>query len=596
MKLKRYFLLIIVLVSPFFLTYGQDVAFYEQFNGRFDFTFIGNTMNLAENNSIFDYVTTTSSTATLNLSNGNEIEKAYLYWAGSGDGDFEVNLNDVTITPDRTFSCVKTFNGLEFTYFSAFKDVTTQIQSTGNGDYTLSNLDISAFEDYHLTRRTNFAGWSLFILYKNPLLPLNQINIYDGLQGVPDDLVISLSSLNVLDNANSKVGFIAWEGDALLATEQFEFNGIALSNPLNPVNNVFNGTDSVSGSDTLYNMDMDIYAIDNYIQVGDTTAEVKLSSFQDFIMINTVIIKLNSQLPDASVAIDSVLKECDSTTLTVSYTVADFEATNPLPAHTPVSIYINGQYFQTVYTEAIVPINGTLTAEVTLHLPPSTPTDFEIKFVVDDVGTGMGIVTELHENNNSTAVTETWWYSPTFNPLPTLVTCNEGYTKGTFDFSSYESLVKQNATDTVRFYTSLVDAVSDENPIMNTSSFVANTTPAEVFVRVSNSHCFSITSFSLTTTNCPPTVYNFISANNDGRNDEFLIEGLDHIFLDYKIEIYNRWGRLVWTGNQYTGTWKGYVQDGIEGTKATDGTYYYLIFLNDPNYPEPLKGFLYLNH
>lgn len=583
-------------MSPFFLTYGQDVSFYEQFNGRFDFTFIGNTMNLAENNSIFDYVTTTSSTATLNLSNGNEIEKAYLYWAGCGDGDFEVNLNAVNITPDRTFSCVKTFNGLEFTYFSAFKDVTTQIQTTGNGDYTLSNLDISAFEDYHLTRRTNFAGWALFILYKNPLLPLNQINIYDGLQGVPNDLVISLNSLNVLDNANSKVGFIAWEGDALLPTEQFEFNGIALSNALNPINNVFNGTDSVSGSDTLYNMDMDIYAIDNYIQVGDTTAEVKLSSSQDFIMINTVVIKLNSQLPDASVTIDSVLKECDSTTITVAYTVADFNATNPLPAHTPVSIYINGQYFQTVYTEAIVPLNGTLTSEVTLHLPNSTPTDFEIKFVVDDLGTGMGVVTELNENNNSNAITETWWYSPTFNPLPTLVSCNEGYTQGTFDFSSYESLVKQDAADNVSFYTSLVDAVSDVNPILNTSSYVASTTPAEVFVRVSNSHCFSITSFRLTTTNCPPTVYNFISANNDGTNDEFLIEGLDHIFLDYKIEIYNRWGRLVWTGNQYTGTWKGYIQDGIEGTKATDGTYYYLIYLNDPNYHEPLKGFLYLNH
>jgi gliding motility-associated-like protein len=100
----------------------------------------------------------------------------------------------------------------------------------------------------------------------------------------------------------------------------------------------------------------------------------------------------------------------------------------------------------------------------------------------------------------------------------------------------------------------------------------------------------------LTTRNCPPTVYNFISANNDGRNDEFTIDGLDNIFLNYKIEIYNRWGRLIWTGNRYTGNWKGYVQDGIEGTEATDGTYFYLIYLNDPDYSEPLKGFLYLNH
>jgi gliding motility-associated-like protein len=578
------------------MAYGQDVTFYEQFNGRYDFTFVGNTMNLAENNSIFDYVTTTSSTATLYLSADNQIEKAYLYWAGCGDGDFEVNLNDEPITPDRTFSCVKFLSGLEFTYFSAFKDVTSQILATGNGDYTLSDLDISDFEDHHLLRRTNFAGWALLILYKNPSLPLNQINIYDGLQGVPDDLVITLNSLNVLDNNNSKVGFVAWEGDASLATERFEFNGIALSNDLNPINNVFNGTDSVSGSNTLYNMDMDIYDIQNYIQVGDTTAEVKLSSSQDFIMINTVVVKLNSQLPDGTVTIDSVYKECDSKTITVGYTVADYNATNPLPANTPVSIYINGNYFQTIYTTASVPIDGTLALEVTLHLPASTPTDFELKFVVDDLGTGTGMVTELIENNNSYVVTDSFWNSPTFNSLSPLTTCNEGYTKGTFDFSSYEAIVKQDASDTVGFYASLEDAVTNENPIIDTSAYVATTTPAQVFVRLTNDHCFSVTSFLLTTTNCPPTVYNYISANNDGKNDEFTIDGLETIFLNYKIEIYNRWGTLIWTGNRYTGNWKGYVQDGIESTKATDGTYYYLIFLNDPDYSEPLKGFLYLNH
>lgn len=596
MNLKRFLFLIIVLLCPFFLAYGQNVTFYEQYNGRYDFTFVGNTMNLAENNSIFDYVTTNSSTASLNLPAGNQIEKAYLYWAGSGDGDFEVNLNDVAITPDRTFSCVKTFSGSAFTYFSAFKDVTAQILATGNADYTLSDLDISDFEAHHLTRRTNFAGWALFILYKNPALPLNQITIYDGLQGVPDDLVISLNSLNVLDNNNSKVGFIAWEGDALLPTEQFEFNGIALSNSLNPINNVFNGTDTVSGSDTLYNMDMDIYDLDNYIQVGDTTAEVKLSSTQDFIMINTVVVKLNSQLPDGTVTIDSVYKECDSKTITVGYTVADYNATNPLTANTPVSIYSNGSYLQTVYTPAAVPVDGTLALEVTLHLPASTPTDFELTFVVDDLGTGTGIVPELIENNNSAVHTESLWYSPTFNTLSLLTTCNEGYTKGTFDFSSYEALVKQDPSDTVGFYTTLEDAVTNENPILNTSAYVATTTPAQVFVRISNAHCFSVTSFLLTTRNCPPTVYNYISANDDGTNDEFTIAGLETIFLNYKIEIYNRWGRLLWTGNRYTGNWKGYVQDGIESTKATDGTYYYLIYLNDPDYSEPLKGFLYLNH
>ena len=166
MRLKRYFLFFIVLFCFIFKTNGQNVSLYNQFNGRYDFTFVGNTMNTAENNTTFNLVTTTSSTATLSLNSTDVIEKAYLYWAGSGDGDFEVNLNSDVITPDRTFSLIKIFNGITFTYFSAFKDVTSLIQATGNGDYTLSNLDISAFEELHFQRRTNFAGWAIVIIYK----------------------------------------------------------------------------------------------------------------------------------------------------------------------------------------------------------------------------------------------------------------------------------------------------------------------------------------------------------------------------------------------------------------------------------------------
>ena len=46
----------------------------------------------------------------------------------------------------------------------------------------------------------------------------------------------------------------------------------------------------------------------------------------------------------------------------------------------------------------------------------------------------------------------------------------------------------------------------------------------------------------------------------------------------------------------YIATVTGYVKDGIDQRKAPDGTYFYFIFLNDPDYPEPLKGFLFLNH
>ena len=553
-------------------------------------------MNTAENNTSFDLVTTTSSTATLSLNSTDVIEKAYLYWAGSGDGDFEVNLNSDVITPDRTFSIVREFPGLTLTYFSAFKDVTSLIQATGNSDYTISNLDISQFEEFHFQRKTNFAGWAIVIIYKNDSLPLNQVNVYHGLQGVPDELSITLSSLNVIDDNNSKVGFVAWEGDSGLATEEFRMNGTLLSNASNPPNNIFNGTNSITGSSTLYNMDLDIYDIQNNIAIGDTTAEISLTSFQDFVMINTVVTKLNSQLPDATVSIDSIEKQCDSKTIVVNYTVSNLNSTTPLLAATPVSIYINGQIFQTIVTSSEIPIGGSINSQITLVLPDTIALNFEIKFMVDDIGTGTGIVAELVENNNTAIANDSLWISPTFNPLKNLVVCNEGFTRGTFDFSSYEDLVKTNPEDSVRFYESLENLTADVNPILNTTNYQAMATPKEIFIRIFNDNCFSVTSFLLTTRNCPPIVYNFVSANTDTYNDSFFIGGLRDIFLDFKLEVYSRWGRLLWTGNQNTEDWDGYVKDGVGHKNAPDGTYFYLLFLNDIDYPEPLKGFLYLNH
>jgi gliding motility-associated-like protein len=592
--LKRKSICFIILLLKIYCVSGQDIGLFQQFNGRFDFRFFGNTMNFAENNTTTSSVTTTTSSTNLTLNPSDQIEKAYLFWAGCGDGDFEVNLNTEIIIPERTFSYSRTFNDIEFTYFSAFKDITTFIQNTGNGIYTLSNLDISPYEALHITRKTNFAGWAILIIYKNNTLPINLINVYDGLEGVPDELNITLDVLNVIDSDNSKVGFLAWEGDSGLATEEFTFNDVLLTNSLNPSNNVFNGTNSFTSSNTLYNMDLDVYDIEDIIQVGDTSAEITLTSYQDFVMINTVVIKLNSQLPDATISINSIENECDSKTILVDYTVFNVNASAPLMAGTPISIYINDQILQTFVTIIEIPVEGSYTSQISLTIPSYIVSDYEIKFVVDDIGNGTGIVTELIETNNTYTTTNSLWVSPSFNTLEPLEACNEGFTKGTFDFYDYEESVKTNPNDSVTFHESNEDANNGSNPILNTSSYIANTTPKEIFVRVNNENCFSITSFFLTTKNCPPTVYNYISANNDSHNDTFIIKGLYDIFLDFKLEIYNRWGRLIWTGNQNTQNWDGYVKDGVIDKYAPDGTYYYLLFLNDKDYPKPLIGYLYL--
>ena len=593
MKKIIYFIFQFLLFCPL-ITKGQDISLFEQINGRYDFTFIGNTMNSAENNPTFGYITGTTSSADLNLSPSDNIIRAYLYWAGSGDGDFNVNLNGTSLVADRTFTHSRFFSPNTFTYFSAFKDITSFVQNTGNGTYTLSDLDISAFEPLHYTRKTNFAGWAILIVYENPTLTLNQLNIYDGLQGVPDALQINLTNLFVMNNTNAKAGFIAWEGDSQLATETFSVNNIVISNASNPVNNVFNSTNSVTGSNTLYNMDLDIYEIDNYVAVGDTNATIRLSSSQDFIMINTVITKLNSQLPDATIVINNSNTSCNSREVTFDYTVSNLNSTEVLQANTPITFYADSEAFATIYTQNSIPIGGIESSSTSLLISPNIPSNFRLTAVVDDTGNGTGIVRELIENNNSAQIVIQLIVSPTFNVLEDIKSCNLGFSRGIFDFSNYEELIKTDPNDTVSFYESNSNAIAAIYPLVNTSSYEAQTTPKEIFVRIENQNCYAISSFNLTTRNCPPTVYNAVSANGDGLNDTFFIDGLRDIFVNFKLEIYNRWGKHLWTGTNNKENWDGTVEHGIGNYKAPDGTYFYLLYLNDPDYPDTLVGYLYI--
>ena len=308
---------------------SQEISLHEQFNGRYDFTAIGNTLNLVENNSSTNCTILTGSSANLELEPTQNITAAYLYWAGSGAGDFSVNLNASIITPDRTFS----FTYSSKLFFAGFKDVTQIVQSQGIGSYELTNLDEIDISEAYCSTGTNFAGWAIVVIYQDNNLPLNQVNVYDGLQAVPEAISIQLNNLNVVDVVGSKIGFIAWEGDSSLAVnESLKMNNVLLSNPpLNPETNAFNGTNSFTGESNLFNMDIDVYNIENTISTGDTSALIQLTSGQDLVMVNNIVTVLNSQLPDATIILsDQVQSTCSSREIEISYTVSNFESTSEI--------------------------------------------------------------------------------------------------------------------------------------------------------------------------------------------------------------------------------------------------------------------------
>ncbi len=592
--------LLFFLFFIFQLSFSQNIGLYNQFNGRYDFTFVGNTLNPIENSfQSFPAVLTTSD-ANLTLNSGDVIESAYLYWAGCGTGYFNVKLNGIDITATRTFSNILNQAPQIYNFFSAFADVTSQVQATGNGLYTISDLDVGSFINHHAQNSTNFAGWALIIVYKNPTLPLNQLNIYDGMQVVSslqNFLDVPLNALNVIDNLDAKIGFLTWEGDSGIANnETLRINGNIISNPpLNPANNAFNGTNSVTGSNQLYNMDLDIYNIQNNINVGDTQALIQLTSSQDYVMVNAIVTKLNSQLPDARINFQTPNLSCNVRDLLINYTVTNFNATADLPANTPIRFYANGIEIGSALTQNIIPMDGFETGTITVTIPNSIPLQFNLIAQVDDSGNGSGIVNEISETNNSFSVPIRLLASPNFNIPNDVISCNLGLTRAIFDFSASENLIKIKTTDVVTFYETEDDAIAETNEIVNTTNYEAITTPKTIWVRIKNTDgCFSITSFLLKTRNCEPIVYNAVSPNNDGLNEFFYIEGLRDIFINFKLEVYNRWGRLIWTGDNSKPDWNGKAENAVGNDDAPGGTYYYILYLNDPDYPNPLNGYLLL--
>ncbi|RKS44936.1 gliding motility-associated-like protein [Gillisia mitskevichiae] len=86
------------------------------------------------------------------------------------------------------------------------------------------------------------------------------------------------------------------------------------------------------------------------------------------------------------------------------------------------------------------------------------------------------------------------------------------------------------------------------------------------------------------------------SPNGDGINDRFVIPDIAENFPNYSIEVFNRWGNVVFKGNASTGDWDGISNQ--SGTLGNDvlpvGVYFYILNYNDGQ-TSPVQGKLYLS-
>jgi len=100
------------------------------------------------------------------------------------------------------------------------------------------------------------------------------------------------------------------------------------------------------------------------------------------------------------------------------------------------------------------------------------------------------------------------------------------------------------------------------------------------------------------TENCEPFIPEGFSPNGDMINDEFEITGLLNVFEDFSLKIYSREGNLIYEGGNDEGFWTGIPNTGLlyRETLVPVGTYYYVLYLNDEEYPDPYLGFVYVNY
>ncbi|WP_420551327.1 gliding motility-associated C-terminal domain-containing protein [Tenacibaculum aiptasiae] len=112
-----------------------------------------------------------------------------------------------------------------------------------------------------------------------------------------------------------------------------------------------------------------------------------------------------------------------------------------------------------------------------------------------------------------------------------------------------------------------------------------------------NSGCESErTPIEVTLNNCNPEDYNFFipdgfSPNGDGVNDFYYIPNIRYFYPDYQLEIFNRYGQLLFRGNINSPKWNG---QNMSNSDVTSGVYFYILNYNRDNI-KAKQGRIYLS-
>jgi gliding motility-associated-like protein/uncharacterized repeat protein (TIGR01451 family) len=266
--------------------------------------------------------TFSSTSDSLNLPLCSEVLFAAIYWGGrsdNGDPGFANRGNIKIKTAGGSYVDVTASETIDATIgnrvYYCFADITDYIKSNPTKSmYTVGNV-------YSRLGGSNmWAGWNIVVVYKNDLFPMRNLNVFDGLVNVNSagtNVEVGITDFLTPPSGpvTFEVGVYAYEGDRGFVGDSLLFDGgsgyVAISNGLNPVDDIFNFSQSRNGAVSnsqiplIHNnisIDADIFAPNNvgfpYIGNSETEANVKITTSNETIMVQVITLAIDVYEPD----------------------------------------------------------------------------------------------------------------------------------------------------------------------------------------------------------------------------------------------------------------------------------------------------------
>lgn len=192
--------------------------------------------------------------------------------------------------------------------YACFADVTALVQTLESpvGEYTVANIFANQGKSGEGSPYGGSSGgWTLVIVYEDPMLSNKNVTIFDGFSGVEKGVAasVSVSGFTTIPKGpvNARIGVSCLEGEIQLKGDKYEIstganypNFTALSDAENPSDNFFNSSITIDGShyldrvpNSINNLgwDTDLFQVFNpsNLVIGnqETSATLRLETVQD---------------------------------------------------------------------------------------------------------------------------------------------------------------------------------------------------------------------------------------------------------------------------------------------------------------------------